>query len=305
MSQFYQVFFDESEEHLSEMERLLLVLNVDDPNIEDLNAIFRAAHSIKGGSGTFGFTDMTEVTHVLENLLDRLRKGEMALRVDMIDAFLESVDVLKQQLLCHTQDTICDPEPSTTIREKLKALTQDSLQTETVVTVSADVPPAPVTSPTISISYAIDFTLDRPNKKAVADTFSALRQLGELEILAEPDAKKLKKKKKHGDNKSLSWQIRLISSFSEADVRGQFEFLTDPEMVHVTQQSDDSKTHIKTQDTAENDEGYGFFTELPQQAGPLQDAPQQDEGYGFFTEIPAPSVPSSASVTTNAPPAAY
>ena len=80
------------------MERLLLSLDVDAPNPDDLNAIFRAAHSIKGGSGTFGFTDMTGVTHILETLLDRLRKNELALRSEMVDAFLEAGDVLREQL---------------------------------------------------------------------------------------------------------------------------------------------------------------------------------------------------------------
>ncbi len=79
MSQFYQVFFDEADELLAEMEKLLLALDVNAPDSEDLNAIFRSAHSIKGGAATFGFTDITEVTHVLESLLDRIRKGEMAL----------------------------------------------------------------------------------------------------------------------------------------------------------------------------------------------------------------------------------
>jgi two-component system, chemotaxis family, sensor kinase CheA len=88
MSQFYQVFFEETSEHLASMENLLLNLDVNDPSLEDLNAIFRAAHSIKGGSGTFGFTDMTGVTHVLESLLDRLRKEEIPLRAEMVDAFL-------------------------------------------------------------------------------------------------------------------------------------------------------------------------------------------------------------------------
>ena len=60
-------------------ERLLLAVNVEAPDAEDLNAIFRTANSVKGGASTFGVTDMTEVTHVLETLLDRIRKGEMAL----------------------------------------------------------------------------------------------------------------------------------------------------------------------------------------------------------------------------------
>ena len=65
MSQFFQVFFDETEELLAEMEKLLLAIDISSPDEEDLNAIFRAAHSIKGGAGTFGLTDLTDVTHVL------------------------------------------------------------------------------------------------------------------------------------------------------------------------------------------------------------------------------------------------
>ncbi len=98
MSQFYQVFFEESAELLEEMERLLLELDVAEPGKDALNAIFRTAHSIKGGSATFGFNEITETTHVLESLLDKLRNDELRLRVDMVDVFLKAVDVIKMQL---------------------------------------------------------------------------------------------------------------------------------------------------------------------------------------------------------------
>ena len=94
LSQFYQIFFEEAQEHLESMEALLLDIDIVEPDSEQLNAIFRAAHSIKGSAGTFGFTDLAEVTHVLENLLDRVRKGELALRPDMIDAFLDAGDAV-------------------------------------------------------------------------------------------------------------------------------------------------------------------------------------------------------------------
>ena len=98
MSQFYQVFFEESAELLEEMERLLLELDVAEPGKDALNAIFRTAHSIKGGSATFGFNEITETTHILESLLDKLRNDELRLRIDMVDVFLKAVDVIKMQL---------------------------------------------------------------------------------------------------------------------------------------------------------------------------------------------------------------
>src|SRR5215510_392382 len=101
MSQFYQVFFDEAEEHLAAMERLLLGLDLAEPSDDDLNAIFRAAHSIKGSAGTFGFKDMAETMHEAETLLDRVRKHELQLTRDMVDALLESGDVIRAQLARH------------------------------------------------------------------------------------------------------------------------------------------------------------------------------------------------------------
>lgn len=98
LSQFYETFFDEADELLAQMEQLLLELDVGAPDIEQLNAIFRAAHSIKGGAATFGcFNQLAGTTHLLENLLDAIRRGEMALRTDMIDIFLETKDVVEQR----------------------------------------------------------------------------------------------------------------------------------------------------------------------------------------------------------------
>lgn len=98
MQQFHAVFFEESQEHLEEMEQLLLDLDVDNPDPEMLNSIFRAAHSIKGGSGIFGFDALASVTHIMESLLDKIRKGKMPIVSSMVDLFLRSVDQLKDIL---------------------------------------------------------------------------------------------------------------------------------------------------------------------------------------------------------------
>lgn len=101
MKQFHAVFFEESQEHLDEMEQLLLELDVANPDNEMLNSIFRAAHSIKGGSGIFGFDALASVTHIMESLLDKIRQGKMAITTDMVDLFLSSVDQLKEILRCY------------------------------------------------------------------------------------------------------------------------------------------------------------------------------------------------------------
>ena len=96
LEQFHQVFFEESLENLDVVEQALVEINVDDAvDSEVINSIFRAAHSIKGGSGTFGFTEVTEFTHLMETLLDEVRDGDRALTQELVDALLKSCDCLR------------------------------------------------------------------------------------------------------------------------------------------------------------------------------------------------------------------
>jgi two-component system chemotaxis sensor kinase CheA len=122
MSQFFLVFFDESDELLAEKERLLLELDLDAPDPESIAAIFRVAHSIKGGAATFGLADMTEVTHILESLLDRIRKGEMPLTAEHLDVFFAAKDILKMQLDGHRNGSPVDDEAVLQICARLRAM---------------------------------------------------------------------------------------------------------------------------------------------------------------------------------------
>ncbi|SOE60762.1 CheA signal transduction histidine kinase [Burkholderia sp. YR290] len=126
ITQFYQTFFDEADELLAQMEQLLLNLDVGHPDPEDLAAIFRAAHSIKGGAATFGFTALTETTHILESLLDRARNNEIVLRKDMIDTFLETKDVLSGQLADYRASAEPDAATAAAICAKLEQLHKES-----------------------------------------------------------------------------------------------------------------------------------------------------------------------------------
>lgn len=98
MSQFHGVFIEESHEHLDDIERLLMALNIEEPDLEELNSIFRAAHSIKGGSGIFGFEALISVTHVMENLFDKARQRQFTFSSNVVDELLKAVDVLRSLL---------------------------------------------------------------------------------------------------------------------------------------------------------------------------------------------------------------
>lgn len=151
ITEFYQTFFDEADELLRDMEQHLLELDPFDPDSEQLNAIFRSAHSIKGGAATFGFTQLQNTTHTLENLLDKARHDELTLTPDIIDVFLDTKDVMASQLEAYKNDSLPDEETFKRICEVLGRVEQtaeevispelplpQSAQIETVAAIADD-----------------------------------------------------------------------------------------------------------------------------------------------------------------------
>lgn len=110
LTQFHQTFFDEAADHLADMERLLLGLDLAAPTKDDLDGIFRAAHSIKGGAGIFGFAHLAELTHILESLLDKLRSGKACMSERIADELLGATDYLRELLRCQRQGEAVDEE---------------------------------------------------------------------------------------------------------------------------------------------------------------------------------------------------
>lgn len=161
LSELYESFFQEADELLDDIERVLLALDPQDPDLEDLNAIFRAAHSIKGGAGAFGFTVLQETTHILENLLDDARRGQLTLTDGIVDTFLETKDMLRDQLDAYRQEMDPDPEAFDRICRTLQAIAREqganppqaSAASDSGVTPAAE-PPAPAQPARASASGA-------------------------------------------------------------------------------------------------------------------------------------------------------
>ena len=126
MSQFTAIFVDEAHEHLAAMESQLLAIQVESVTKAELNEIFRAAHSIKGGSATFGLGDVTGVAHELESLLDLLRNGELALTHEMVDALLKARDVIAQMIAAFEGKGSVDADEVALVCAALKRLAAPS-----------------------------------------------------------------------------------------------------------------------------------------------------------------------------------
>lgn len=278
MSQFFQVFFDETEELLAEMEKLLLAVDVSAPDAEDLNAIFRAAHSIKGGAATFGITDLTEVTHVLETLLDRIRKGEMALMAEHVDAFLSAKDILKMQLDGHRLHTPVDLDAVAEVRMRLEALSQD----EVVAPVKAPVAPAGSTSNSASRTDR-RFRIELPQvpPRDVEALAAELGLLGDISQGLLPDQRAF---------------FILSTHEGPDDIIAICSFILDPQDLKIIEESvpksAGTKLSIDERSQAEAEQGFGFFEPLHSEIATKDQ--ENEQGYGFFApfvplDIPAPA----------------
>ncbi|PKO88236.1 MAG: chemotaxis protein CheA [Betaproteobacteria bacterium HGW-Betaproteobacteria-12] len=279
MTQFYQVFFEESAEHLAAMEALLLDLDIDNPDSEQLNAIFRAAHSIKGSAGTFGFTDLADTTHILENLLDRIRKHELALCPALVDAFLASGDLLRGMLEAHqgrgTVDSLAVEEICTRLRQlsdgqaasvrpgaPVAPAVGKPTPTPVLVAASAAMAAAPVGRRAFGIEFVP--TEVSAHGDGVEGLLDELRGLGDLEVLSRPDPE---------DHGVGFWQLRLTTEASPDDFSESIDFIAENGAWRVAEEA--------VVETAGEAAAFGFFDDAP-------GSPPAEQGYGFFIPIVAP-----------------
>lgn len=272
LEQFYEVFFEESSELLAEMEACLLGLDVNSPDAEDLNAIFRAAHSIKGGAGTFGFTDMTEMTHILETLLDRLRKGELKVRSEMVDAFLKAGDVIKGQLAGHRGDGQADPAAAAEVCEELSKFSEETHETaDAAEAVSESVDAgtdAHADENHQKTIYYIEFPNEGISTKERENLLSNLGELGKLEKIL------------FGDDEPLS-KLRLTTESIEDDIWEALVFVVNPDNIKIEIEADD-KSQLYVEDgsktvNAEIKESYGFFPGSPAVPTDVQEPEEKPE----------------------------
>jgi len=122
LDQFKQIFFEESFEGLETMESGLLALNDGGTDLEVVNDIFRAAHSIKGGSATFGFSALASFTHVMEGLLDEMREGKREADQDVVNILLASVDEMRDLMTAYQNDEEPDVEKMQALQNQLETV---------------------------------------------------------------------------------------------------------------------------------------------------------------------------------------
>ncbi|SHM27632.1 chemotaxis protein CheW [Vreelandella subglaciescola] len=226
ITDFYDTFFEEAEELLADMEQHLLDLDVDDPDSEQLNAIFRAAHSIKGGAGTFGFSVLQKTTHIFENLLDYARKGELALRTDLVDTFLEAKDIMHEQLNAYRSEAEPDHDTFERICRTLQQIAVDEMGMELDAggAPAASAPPQAEPEPAASAddhgsSATLQVVLLGVGDKDRMPLVEELEQLGD--VLAQS-----------GDD--TRYEVTLGTTASADDIEAVMCFIIEPEQIEIT-----------------------------------------------------------------------
>lgn len=218
ISDFYQTFFDEADELLADMEQHLLELDPLAPDIEPLNAIFRAAHSIKGGAATFGFSVLQETTHLLENLLDGARRQEMSLSTEIINLFLETKDIMQEQLDAYKTSQQPDAESFEYICQALRQLALEAQHQQEAPAAQPAVqqPVAQPSAAPAAIEGGMRISLNGLKASEIPLMLEELDNLGEV-------------KDPHQTEHSLD--VTLLTSASEDDISAVLCFVLEPEQI--------------------------------------------------------------------------
>ncbi|MDR3411042.1 MAG: chemotaxis protein CheW [Formivibrio sp.] len=280
LSQFYQIFFEEAGENLDLMEQMLLSLNLETADDEELNGIFRCAHSVKGGAATFGFSDVAELTHQMESLLDKLRRHELKPNASMVDVLLESADASRGLLACHQSGNVGQGPATADLVNRIRALVSGEVPALPVV---VKAPEPPKADPVAVVSQhapqesacgghvrhlEIRFIkLDQPEQAdAIVELFRDIPGLGEIKPLSPAD---------------MTADMRVF----DVQTTSTNEDLLDLFVFHV------SRDHVVITEVATSDvEQIATPLKVAAQVEALQAAATAASDFGFFDGAPgAPS----------------
>jgi two-component system chemotaxis sensor kinase CheA len=287
LSQFYQVFFEEAGENLDRMEAQLLEIDIEAADDEELNSIFRCAHSVKGGAATFGFSDVAELTHQMETLLDKLRRHELTPTAPMVDVLLQSGDALRAQLARH-QGAGGDAVDTTDLLASIRAMVDGKeapVPAPRTEALPAAVQAAPSAAPAPSGPQAreLEVRVGPLKNPAQADNlvelFKEITDLGTIEAID------------GGQPSDGIRRFRVITTSTDNDLLDLFTF------------------HVAREEVAllPVTAGYGFHAGAPG-APPESVLAERDPGYGFFDNAPGapgsqPDAPAAAASAEEAEPA--
>jgi len=223
LTPFYPVFFEEAAENLDQLEQILLHLDLSAAGDEDLNCIFRCAHSVKGGAATFGFADVSDLTHCMESLLDGLRRREIVPEPGMVDVLLEGADTCRSLLARHQNGDAGAPPSIEALRARIAAFAARRGAAQAAQTGQAAQAPAAVLPPPGAGERALHIViapLPQPElAQEIARLFQDIPDLGHIQALPAQQPQ--------------SARFAVVTSASDDDLRELFSFHVAREQVQI------------------------------------------------------------------------
>lgn len=266
MEQFQEIFIEESFESLDIMESGLLAMDTSNPDQEIINNIFRAAHSIKGGAGTFNFPEVSEFTHIQESLLDLVRDGKRGLSKELIDTLLECVDCVRNMLETSRNKNPIDMERVESLSLRLeKFMSANTLDPQAEVSVeeaaesvtqSEEDDGEQSSSASDKCCWNISFKPYNSIFKSSNDPYRFIRELNSLgEAKVSSDTTAVPALDEIDPELSyLVWHIELESNCVEADILEIFDWIEDECDLEITCVNAGAKDDVASQAIVESSE---------------------------------------------------
>ena len=255
LSRFAKAFFEEAQEHVSALETLLVALDLRTPDNESLNAIFRAVHSVKGGAAAFGHKALAEFTHDFESILDRVRKGQLALTRPQVNTYLKAGDVMRQHLLALEQELPPDLAAMNASRLALLAFSIETLDEPLTDEDTVAAPPR----------YRVEVHLERSQydaKEALAALETDIAGLGAVTAIRTVAI----------DERLIAFFFDLDTDIDADELKESLEFLVPSEAINILaneRRGSAPRTANIPLDDADGE--FGFFE--PPAAPPVRAAP--------------------------------
>ncbi len=235
LSEFHDIFFEECFEGLEVLESGLLNLD-QNTDVEEINAIFRAAHSIKGGGASFGFTDISDFTHVMETLLDEMRDGRRAITREVVDLLLKSVDCLRDMTNAAKNSEDSDQQRTAAIKQQLEDMLATDGDTKPVThndTTQTKVSEDTACSP---VEWLIHFRPDSEMLQTGNEPTRLFRELATLgEISVQADMSNLPAYDElNPECCYLGWELVLKGDINKEQIDELFDWVKDCSDLEIT-----------------------------------------------------------------------